>query len=354
MLNPGVMRLIPGVRYSRDRRLSPDAEILVRLGQMVRPETPIARLAASAPSVNVPAGSLLGVQGEGLAQCLVKQVGDDVKEGDLLAKKGGLIGGKREVFAPAAGIIDMILYDTGEIVIARSRQIQISTAETIGRVTQIVPGERVTIETPAAIVECILGLGQPVSGILRIAVGSPSEELSEEKVSGDCRDSVLVGGVVARDQVLHLARKMGAVGIIAGGAPAARHESWLSAQPAIPLSLALTEGFGAASMHQSVFDLLGALAGAPVLIRPLPNGRARIVIMLREETELKPSPPPVLAIGSSVRIVRNPHFGAAGRIVEIPTSPQRLPSGVVTEVARVDLADHSRVVVPVANLELIG
>lgn len=62
---------------------------------------------------------------------------------------------------------------------------------------------------------------------------------------------------------------------------------------------------------------------------------------------------PTLQVGSLVRIIRTPYFGLVGRVVDLPTTPQVLPSGVKARVAEVALTNGQRVIVPRANLEWI-
>ena len=61
----------------------------------------------------------------------------------------------------------------------------------------------------------------------------------------------------------------------------------------------------------------------------------------------------VLRPGSSVRIIRDPHFGIIGTAVALPSEPQVLGSGSKARVLAVKLPSGEQVFVPRANVELI-
>jgi hypothetical protein len=60
-------------------------------------------------------------------------------------------------------------------------------------------------------------------------------------------------------------------------------------------------------------------------------------------------------VGSSVRVIRAPHFGRVGQVVELPTELQALETEARVRVLLVDfVGDGSRVLVPRANVEIIA
>jgi hypothetical protein len=62
-----------------------------------------------------------------------------------------------------------------------------------------------------------------------------------------------------------------------------------------------------------------------------------------------------LEIGSLLRVIREPHFGRIGRVVELPSELQPLETESAARVLVVEFADDSkRAVVPRANVELIA
>ena len=62
----------------------------------------------------------------------------------------------------------------------------------------------------------------------------------------------------------------------------------------------------------------------------------------------------VLAVGSAVRIIRDPHFGVLGKVTSLPAEPQVLASGSRARVLVVKTADGAEVSVPRANVEIVA
>ena len=62
-----------------------------------------------------------------------------------------------------------------------------------------------------------------------------------------------------------------------------------------------------------------------------------------------------LEVGSLLRVIRQPHFGRIGNVVELPPELRPLESEAKVRVLVVEFADdHTRAVVPRANVELIA
>ena len=62
----------------------------------------------------------------------------------------------------------------------------------------------------------------------------------------------------------------------------------------------------------------------------------------------------ILDIGTAVRIIRDPHFGLLGSVSALPEQPAVLGSGSKARVLEVALESGQRVIVPRANVELVG
>ena len=62
----------------------------------------------------------------------------------------------------------------------------------------------------------------------------------------------------------------------------------------------------------------------------------------------------VLEVGSHVRLIRDPYFGILGTVAELPTQPQILESGSKARVLAVACESGEQVIVPRANVELVG
>jgi hypothetical protein len=57
--------------------------------------------------------------------------------------------------------------------------------------------------------------------------------------------------------------------------------------------------------------------------------------------------------GTLVRIIREPYFGAIGKILDLPVELQRIESRSMVRVMEVELENGEKVIVPRANVEII-
>ena len=60
-----------------------------------------------------------------------------------------------------------------------------------------------------------------------------------------------------------------------------------------------------------------------------------------------------MASGTQIRIIRDPYFGAIGKVVSLPVELQALASGSKVRVLEAELATGEKVIIPRANVEII-
>jgi hypothetical protein len=191
--------------------------------------------------------------------------------------------------------------------------------------------------------------------------------LCGEKIS-DCEGYVLVAGAGADAAAVAAASQAGAVGLIVG---AVRDEVLLgyvghdigvaiTGQEEVPMTLIVTEGFGELPMARRTWDLLSSLEGRLASINGATQIRAGVirpeVIVTREgagERAAEAEPDQVLAVGSRVRVIREPHFGALGRVTALPPELTEIETESRVRVAIVELGNGETARVPRANLELM-
>jgi transcription antitermination factor NusG len=128
----------------------------------------------------------------------------------------------------------------------------------------------------------------------------------------------------------------------------------------IETSLIVTEGYGNIKMSKRTFDLLsdynkkfasinGATQIRAGVIRP------EIVIPLKEKN-LKKDPlsstSQGIQKGSLVRVIRAPHFGSMGKVVELPPELQKMESETMVRVAIIKI-DNEKLIIPRSNLEMV-
>jgi hypothetical protein len=356
----------------RERRLPIKGEVLVEIGAAVEPETVIARAMLEGNIHSFKAAEQLGISPSELSGLLKRRIGDKVEKGELLAEVKGLFGlFKSECRAPVEGTIEHISPTSGYIGMRQPpRPIEVR-AYLRGRAAEILPEEGAVIQTRAAFIQGIFGVGGERYGPIRIACQAPDEPLTEESLSEEMRGAVVVCGSGAADAALQKAAQIGLSGIVAGALPDETLRRFvgydigvaITGQEKVPFTLILTEGFGEIPMAQRTFRLLQSLQGKAASINGATQIRAGVIrpeIIVPnekpaaggEETEAGAASGE-LAAGAKVRIIREPYFGRLGQVAALPPELQTIETGAKVRVAVIRLEDGREATVPRANLEII-
>jgi hypothetical protein len=277
---------------------------------------------------------------------------------------------RTQVSAPIDGIVEFISSATGHIGIrAPASKIQLS-AYIDGIVSDIEPERSVTIESEATFIQGIFGVGGERNGRIRMLAARAHDVVSEREIPEDCRGCVLVGGHSPTIDSLRTAASRGAVGFVTASIDDTTLQQYvgydigiaLTGDEPVSMTLIVTEGFGAIEMNPVVLDLLSRCDGQPASINGATQVRAgasRPEIITVPGTAAgaavgEGGHSPGLTVGSRVRIIRVPYFGAQGVVVELPRELVQIETGASARVATIALDQgEKRVVVPRANLELM-
>jgi hypothetical protein len=364
----------PGLRVSastilrQTRRLPMRGEVLVRAGDLVSADQVVARAQRPGNAQVVRAAQALHLEPNELQAHLVKRPGETVQAGEVIARTQGLWGLlKNEVRSPVAGVVEEVSPTTGYIRLREPPTIIELRAHVAGRVVQVIGGEGAVIEARGALVQGIFGVGGERRGRLRRAVEGPDQPLPASAIS-DCRGCVLIAGSGADGEAISRAAEAGAAGLVVGAVSdeaLGRYVGYdigvaITGQEAIPMTLIVTEGFGELPMALRTWDLLVSLEGELASINGATQIRAGVIrpeiIVTREAAaagEAEAAPEQVLVVGSAVRVIRDPHFGALGRVVALPPELTEIETESRVRIALVKLERGDEVRVPRANLELI-
>jgi hypothetical protein len=364
----------PGLRVSEDavirkqRRLPMKGEVLVRPGDRVAADDIVARAEMPGHLHTVRAGQMLRIEPQELESCLLKRPGDAVTRGELIGQTKGLWGlFKTELRSPISGTLEEFSSTSGHLRIREpSRSVEVR-AHVGGRAQEVIAGEGAVIEARGALIQGIFGVGGERRGALRVTVDGPEAVLHSEDI-GECEGCVLVAGAGAESAAIAAAAEAGAVGLIVG---AVRDDTLreyvgydigiaITGQEDVRMTLILTEGFGQLAMARRTWDLLGSLEGQLASIDGTTQIRAGVmrpeVIVTREDGGApgqENADRQVLVVGSRVRVIREPHFGALGGVIELPAELTEIETESKVRIAMVELDGGDEVRVPRANLELI-
>jgi len=357
---------------SKTRRLPLPGEVLVREGENVAHDQIVARTQIPGEIHMMNVANILGVEPEDTNAYMQKKVNESVQIGEVIANRTSFFGLLKSIVrAPITGTVEMVSTVTGQVAL-REQNVPVELNAYIpGKIVQVIPGEGVTIRTPAALVQGIFGIGGETHGELKIVTGSRDETLTSEKIETSCKDRILVGGALVTIDALTKAIQMGVRGIVVGGI---EHEDVIkflggeigvaiTGQEDIGTTLIITEGFGKMSMSTGTFNLLKSFNGRRASINGTTQIRAgvmrpEVIIALEddESRELNEKADEIsggMAPGTQVRIIRDPYFGIIGRVSNLPVELQTVETESKVRVVEVELEDKQRVIVPRANVEII-
>ena len=378
---PGLKRKASTV-ITKTRKLPIKGKVLVKEGERISYDTEVA-------STNLPGKvsvlnlalilELESTSGEfeeerkslGLSKYLLKNVGDTCEAGEVIAMRKTFFGlYQRECKVPVTGTIEYVSDVTGQCLIREPAIPLALNAYIPGTVTKVIPEEGVEIETQAALIQGIFGIGEETHGELMVLSESENDALTEDQITEECTGKIVVGGSIVDGPTLKKAVELGVKGIIVGGIKDADLTSFLgysigvaiTGEERMGLTLILTEGFGKMSMAVKTFNFLKEFEGKLACINGATQIRAGVIrpeiIIPIDESPSDGSEDEKLHLegltsGLPVRIIGPPYFGAIGHVTDLPIDLQTVETESKVRVLEVELEDGSRVTVPRANVELI-
>lgn len=367
----------PGLKVSaranyRARRLLPvRGEVLVAKGDRVRARDVVARALLDGDIVPVPVSSLLGVPAGDVPALMLVAPGDAVREGQPIARSKGIFGfGKKELASPAAGTVESVSATTGQLILRGAPLAVEVKAYVDGIVTEVAEGEGATVETDAVFIQGIFGIGGETIGPVVLAAKRHDEPLEAARIRPEMKGAIVVGGARITAGAVKAAQEAGVAALVAGGIDDADLRDILgydlgvaiTGSERIGLTIVVTEGFGDIAMAERTFALLSGCAGREASVNGATQIRAGVmrpeIVVVRRPDDPAPADGArpeegLLEIGTQVRLIRDPYFGALGTVSALPSEPAVLGSGSKARVLEVALGDGRRVTVPRANIELI-
>ncbi|MCX7847714.1 MAG: hypothetical protein N2595_06780 [bacterium] len=368
------MAFTPGLTVSecvtirKTRRLPIRGKVLVGEGTQVEAGTIVAQAELPGPLAVIKAAGILGCSPERLNLYTRVAAGVRVKKGEVVASRSVLFGlSTTGVRSPIDGTVEYVSQLSGNIAVRGAPTLVTCRAYVAGVVVEVLPEEGVVIETQGAFVQGIFGVGGERHGRL-VWCDNGGMVLGGEDIGEDHRGCVVMhSGRIARDALAASVRH-GVVGIVGASIIDEDLMSFLgydigvaiTGEEAIPFTVIVTEGFGQLEMPAKTRGLLARLAGAEASLNGATQIRAGVIrpelIVPRRggEGAAMARPRHELRIGTQVRLIRRPRFGAVGVVVGLPEQPVQIETGSHVRVALVRLVDGTEVRVPRANLEIMA
>jgi hypothetical protein len=375
----------PGLRISADtiirkRRVLPiPGEVLVAQGEHVTATTHVAQTALPGTVYPINVVNKLSISPSEIHSYLLKQEGDTIEKGEVLAENKPLIKWfQTQVRAPVSGTIETISKVTGQVFLREPPEVIRLSAYIDGTIVEVTPQQGVVVESHCTFVQGIFGLGGETAGPITQAVLTPDEILTPQHLRRGHAGQIVVGGALAQKETFVKARELGVRALVVGGVHDQDLKELLgydlgvaiTGTEQIGFSLLVTEGFGHIPMAKRTFDLLTAKAGKHASCNGAPQIRAgvirpEVIIPLNDEEEdtfeVQGSKFLVqdevethgIQIGDIVRIIREPNFGLLARVQALPAELQQTATESRVRVLVATLPNGQNVTIPRMNVEMI-
>ena len=366
---PG-LKVLHYTKLKKNRRLPIKGEVSKGKGDKVNADDVIAKTDLPGNVNMLKVANLLNISPADIHDVLEVKEGDTVNKGDMIAQTDGLFGFfKSDVRSPISGTIESISDVTGQIVM-REAPIPVEVdAYVEGIVSDVIKDEGVMIESEAAYIQGIFGIGGESRGDLHVVVNNRDEEITKDSINSSHAGKIIVGGSFISLDAYKKAIELKVRGVVVGGFNYFDLEDILGYTLGVAItgtedlvtSLIVTEGYGNIKMSERTFNLLKKHDGKFVSVNGATQIRAgvirpEIVIPLDADQipDNKKDDRDNLGIqeGSLVRVIRAPYFGKIGEVTDLPSELQKMESETMVRVATVKINSES-FTIPRSNLEML-
>ena len=356
------------------RELPLPGSSLVKVGDRLQANTPVLETQLPGELDIVRVAQQLGFDPIDVLECLKVKVGDHVTEGQLICEVKsffGLLSSKLQ--SPTTGEVEFFIDSNAHLGIRRPSIPLSVDAYIAGSVVEVDPEKSVTIESESALIQGIFGIGGEKQGEIFYLEDSANVviEASDLKKHGSAlAGKVLIGGLQFSRGALAEAERLGVSAVVCGSIDSKGLADFLgfelgvsiTGDEEVPFTLIITEGFGELAISSRVCKLAKRFHGQAASVNGATQVRAgalrpEIIIPLND-TQLQASAAKKIAarsldLGTRIRIIRHPYFGAFGEVTELPHEPVQIPSGAWVRVLRAKLETGEEALVPRANVELV-
>ena len=366
---PG-LKVLHHTKVEKNRRLPIKGEVKKQVGESLTPNDIVAKTDLPGNVQMLKVANLLNVGPADVPEMMLVNEGDAIEKGQMIAQTAGLFGFfKTDVKAPIDGTIESISDVTGQVVL-REAPIPVEVdAYMTGTVKSIIPEEGVTVESDAAFIQGIFGIGGESRGDMVVLCSDREQELTADMLNESQKGKIVVGGSFISLETYKKALSLRIAGVVVGGFNYYDLEEILGYTLGVAItgsedlvtSLVVTEGYGNIRMGSRTFDLLKEHDGKFVSINGATQIRAgvirpEIVIPLSDEEipqiPVYESKEMGITNGSLVRVIRAPYFGRMGIVKSLPPELHKMESETMVRVAEVEI-DGETLTIPRANLEMV-
>lgn len=351
MLAP-VTHILPLASIRRKRSLPIIGTLLVRAGQKVEATDVIAEAKLEPEHVVLDVARGLGVSPKNVSKHLKRSIGDQVDKDSIVASREGLF--TRTVRAPQAG--QVVGIGQGQVLIEINKEPYQLMAGLPGEMLSVEAELGGIVETTGTWIQGVWGNKQVNHGKLQVVSTERNNVFSSEDLKKTMRGAILLAGHCNQRTVLEDAAELPINGLILGSmAP-----QLVAPATHAPYPIIVIEGFGTIPMNSAAFTMLSTNDSRDVTINAesfdrYQEKRPEIIIPLKASGDaINPLSMDTFRSGQRVRILRAPYIGEVATLQNTIAGLTRLPSGLRTQCAEIELESGEKVVVPLANIEVLG
>jgi len=353
----------------KERRLPLKGDVLVKKGDILNANDIVAKTALPGDVERINLAGKLGVTPKEAFNYLKIKIGDTIKKEDIIAESKGFFGlFKSLIKSPIEGTFEALSEITGMMTLRKPPKPVEMDAYINGKIIDIIEGEGVIIESPATFIQGIFGIGGEVKGEVKVVAQSPDYIMTLDDITDDLKDKIIIGGSLVTADVLKKCVEVKAAGVIVGGIDDKDLKDFLGEEIGVAITgneekgitLIITEGFGQMSMADKTFAILKKNNGKMASINGATQIRAGVlrpefIVTYEIDKKIEESKHSEIGmdIGSIVRIIREPHFGAIGKVSALPPQLQIIETEAKVRVLEFEFDDGKKVILPRTNVELI-
>lgn len=336
----------------RIRRLPIAGEVLVHEGEQVQPTDVIAEAAITDKILLLDIARGLSVTETNVKEFLVRQPGEQLYEGDVIAQVEGAL--PRLVRSPVNGRFVGLhqaaaVFEIGQDII----QLQ---AGMPGVVNTVIPEYGAVLSTSGLLLQGVWGNGCINSGSLRVLVETWSVPLEASMLADADPEQVLAAGYCLDANVFDVLEALKPAGLIlASLAP-----GLLPSAAALPIPIIVLQGFGIIPPAAFYLDMVTPLAGEIACLHARPTDRLQGLrpeviipqdgdsenVILGSRTKLQ--------TGLRVQVCSGEAMGLVGLVAKLNEGFTHFDSGLQVASAVIQLENGERITVPSQNLVVLG
>lgn len=342
--------ILPLTTIRRVRLLPAPGRVLVRPGQQVAANDPVAEIYLPDAHTLLDVRRALSIPSVSKAEALIKRrVGEKVQKGDVIAETGGMF--SRVIRAPVNAVI--VAIDHAQVILETETPPQSLRAGMPGVVTEVVGDRGVIIENNGSLIQGVWGNNRAELGMLLVLARSPEDELTRDRLDVSMRGAIVAGGYCGSADVLKTASDLPLRGLILSSMSSAL----ISQANSLKIPLIVLEGFGRIPYSAPLFKLLvsserrDAAVNAAAWDR-FAGERPEIVIPL-PATGQTPMEAVEYSEGQTVRILGTPYAGQTGTLAALSRGSALLPNGLRAPTGDVRLENGEKVTIPLVNLDVL-